>query len=298
MSEKPILPSFREILPTLKQKLAALYDSSESEVIAERIIEAISGMSRSERLCHAEKKCTEEQWQQYLQYEAELLRHRPLQYVLGKTCFYGLELKVNESVLIPRPETEELVDFCLKTIRAEQQSTKKTFRILDIGTGSGCIALALKKHLPQAQITAVDFSTSALDTAQSNAQNNHLSINFLKWDILKEPLPLRLSSIDVIISNPPYITAEEKNTLHANVLNHEPQAALFVTDKDPLQFYKKIESVSQQILNENGSVFLELHETFAQKTEEYFRKKTWETYLKKDFQKKDRMLLAKRNISK
>lgn len=286
--------SLRQANEQLRQALSNLYDRNEATAIAERIMEHISGLSRLERISYPERVLDAQQQEQFDQYKKELEQGRPLQYVLKQADFYGLSLFVDESVLIPRPETEELVGTCLKHVKA-QYPAGISLNILDIGTGSGSIALALKKNLESSAIYAADISVSALATAAKNAQQNQLIVHFLKWDILTIPPPQALpKKIDIIISNPPYITKEERGNLHANVKDFEPGAALFVTNDDPLQFYKKIEQIGSEKLAIGGCLFLELHEHFAKDTQDYFQMKGWQAKLIKDFQDKSRILFVSR----
>lgn len=285
------IPSLQLAFTQLRKELNALYGSSEAALIAEMTISKVSGMSRSERICYPDKKLSKQQWQQWEQWELELLTGRPVQYVLGTTEFYGLSLYVDESVLIPRPETEELVALTVQKMRAICPFGEG-LNVLDIGTGSGCIALALKKELPLTNIFAADNSESALATAKQNAQQNQLAVSFFRWDVLQEQIPAALPKLDAIISNPPYITVEEQATMQPHVLEFEPHSALFVSNRDPLQFYKKINQIGQQLLKEQGKIFLELNEHYGFETLQYFQDEGWEALLQQDFQGKNRMLVA------
>ncbi len=180
----------------------------------------------------------------------------PIQYVLGYARFCDLQLRVNPSVLIPRPETEELVRWALET-------TPKPLSILDIGTGSGCIAIALAKALPQASVTAIDISPDALAVAQENAAANRVSIQFRQFDILSSPLSGLAAGFDLIISNPPYICQKEKSDMEPNVLNHEPHLALFVPDDDPLLFYRTIAQKALTLLSPHGTLLFEINRQYA-----------------------------------
>jgi len=213
--------------------------------------------------------------------------HMPIQYILGKTEFYGLEFIVNQSVLIPRPETEELVEWILSSVH-----DNSNLKLLDIGTGSGCIAISLKNSLPKSQVNAFDISEEALLIAQKNAELNNLKINFEQVDILKN---LNLNERwDVIVSNPPYIPENEKIEISQNVLDFEPHLALFVPEIDPLLFYKKIADFGKTHLNENGSLFFEIHYTKANQIIELLKSLGYiEIELRKDIFKNDRMIKAK-----
>jgi len=198
-----------------------------------------------------------------------LLKHEPVQYVLGIADFCGLKFKVDKNVLIPRPETEELVYLAKKYLKSiNQKSTNQKSRILDIGTGSGCIAISLKKNIPDAEVFATDISEEALNVAKENARINHVEINFFQDDILNSKIVNQKSKFKIIVSNPPYITEKEKALMDKNVLEFEPQQALFVADDDPLKYYKAIAQFAKINLKENGKLFLELNEQFACQTSE------------------------------
>lgn len=269
----------------LKTQLETIYDGAEAANIADWVIEALTGYRLSERIKHGTELLTVEQLARLQHYIPELLRHRPVQYVLGESYFYGLKLWVDESVLIPRPETEELVDWVLKSINATSQPV-----LLDIGTGSGCIPLALKKNLPQAGVYAMDISEAALAVAQKNGANLGLEVQWRLADILNPAQDDGLPDLDIIVSNPPYITVAEQTSILAHVLDYEPHLALFVSNNDPQQFYKAIEIFARKKLKPGGLVFLELHRDFAEETAQYYRDKGWHTVLRKDMQDNNRML--------
>lgn len=285
--EQYINAAFQE----LRQCLKPIYPGAEADIIADRVIEQVSGLSRTDRILHPGKTLNKSQSIRLNAITIQLLKQRPVQYVLGFSEFYGLQLKVNEQALIPRPETEELVEWCL----AETGEMKnRPLSVLDIGTGSGCIALALKYHLAGAAIFAMDISDKALDLAKENARRLDLDISFLRWDILSENEIDFLPSLDIIISNPPYITPAEQSHMSPHVLQYEPHLALFVSDNDPLQFYKKINRIALRLLGPKGKLFFELHEDFAPETADYYRQNAWEVTLKNDMQGKTRMMMAQR----
>jgi len=283
--------TFWDAFQDLKTKLGKNYEPSEAEIIARWTVEELSGFSKTEFVTNRFTSLDPVQKRQLEVYEQELLANRPVQYVLGISYFYGLKLAVDESVLIPRPETEELVAWCLKTAKSSFNKNN-TIRILDIGTGSGCIALALKSNLPEAEVYAVDLSEKALATAAENASRASLSVHFEKLDILKEKEGDTLPQFDIIISNPPYITVEEKSSIAAPVLDYEPHEALFISNGDPLQFYKKIAAFAASHLNSGGRLFLELHAQFSEITCAFYKEKGWSTFLKQDMQGRERMLMA------
>lgn len=216
----------------------------------------------------------------------QLKKTVPLQYILGHTAFYGLDFIVDNKVLIPRPETEELVDWVIQTTKDIQNP-----KILDIGTGSGCIAIALAKNISHAEVSAMDLSTEALDIAKKNAANNQVEIDFFEADILKMPeLP---HSFDIVVSNPPYVLESEKTLMHANVLQYEPHVALFVYDSDPLVYYRVIAALASKRLSHRGSLFFEINEAKGKELLELLLRSGFgKTELKKDFLGKDRMIKA------
>lgn len=269
----------------LKTQLETVYEPGEAANIADWAMEALTGYRLSERIKHGNELLNAAQTASLQQYITQLLAHRPVQYVLGESYFYGLKLWVNEAVLIPRPETEELVDWILKSTDKDSK-----LQVIDIGTGSGCIPLALKKNMPLADVYAADISEDALAVARKNARALELDIHFELMDILDPEQGAGLPQWDIIVSNPPYITVEEKAAIQPNVLDYEPHLALFVSNNDPLQFYKVIETFARKKLKPGGRVFLELHRDFAEETASYYRDKGWQTTLRKDMQDNNRML--------
>lgn len=223
----------------------------------------------------------------------ELLKQeKPIQYILGETEFFGLPFKVNKNVLIPRPETEELVAWVLKYSKNKEQLT-----ILDIGTGSGCIAVSLAKNLPKAKVYALDISTEAIKIAKYNAEQNNTSVEFIHANILKwnqtELLPAQLK-FDVIVSNPPYIREKEKQLMKPNVLNNEPHLALFVQNENPLLFYEAITEFASKYLAQNGMLFFEINEYLGNDMIKLLKNNNFETIeLKQDIFRKDRMIKGK-----
>ena len=222
-----------------------------------------------------------------------LQKEEPIQYILGKTEFYGLPFLVDKNTLIPRPETEELVEWILSEIHEIQGENQKTpLAILDIGTGTGCIPITLAKNTVNTVITAIDISAAALCIAKKNALLNSVSVNFITQDILKTTqLPQKY---DVIVSNPPYVRELEKVEISANVLANEPHLALFVPDKNPLLFYNKIADLAKQQLNESGILFFEINQYLGKETVKMLEEKGFQNIqLKKDLFGNDRMLLCR-----
>ncbi|MBC8033571.1 MAG: peptide chain release factor N(5)-glutamine methyltransferase [Chitinophagaceae bacterium] len=270
----------------LQAKLTGIYDDREAANIADWVMEKITGWKKMDRVVNKQVALSASQQQQLARYTAELLRNRPVQYVLEEAWFIGLRFFVNESVLIPRPETEELVDWILQ----ENYGSK---RILDIGTGSGCIPVTLKKKMPEADVYACDISKDALEIATLNARSNGTDILFIDCDILDESASNKLPYVDIIASNPPYIPLKDKVTMRSNVLDFEPHQALFVSDEDALLFYRKIVALALKRLSKGGSVYLEIHEELGSEVMEMLQENGFsQVVLRKDLQGKDRMIKA------
>lgn len=239
--------------------LAKTYDSMEAESFFYLALENRHQLKRIDVALHPEIEFDYKDlaiWNQLLD---DLLLHKPIQYLLGETEFFGLPFEVNSNTLIPRPETEELV----KLIVNQYKYNTKPIRILDIGTGSGCIAISLAKNLPNAKVTALDVSSEALAVAKRNAKKNIVEVTFIQQDIL---LAETLGAYDCIVSNPPYVRELEKAEIKSNVLDYEPHLALFVSDDDPLLFYKKIGALAKRSLCPKGWLFLEVNQYLAIET--------------------------------
>jgi release factor glutamine methyltransferase len=220
----------------------------------------------------------------------------PVQYILGFADFFGLRFKVNSHVLIPRPETEELIQWVLETfsqhslINNDKAVVQKS-KVLDVGTGSGCIAISLKKHLNDFEVVALDFSSAALDIARENAHFNDADITFIKHDILRQPDIFTPEKLTAIVSNPPYVTPEDKEKMHTNVVDYEPHSALFVPQDDPLLFYRSIADFALVNLESGGWLFFEINEAYGDETINLLKSKGFtNTQLKKDLFGKDRMI--------
>ncbi len=216
---------------------------------------------------------------------SELKKERPIQYIIGETTFMDSLLKVNEHVLIPRPETEELVQWLIDDVGATSE-----LKILDIGTGSGCIAVSLAKNLQNSKVYALDVSKEAIHLAKENAVLNGVEINFINADILTSSLDLDLS-FDIIISNPPYVREIEKEEIHNNVKNYEPSLALFVSDANPLIFYEAIAEFSKKHLSKDGKLYIEINQYLGEETKALFENKNFnKVILKKDIFDNHRMI--------
>ncbi|PKP24998.1 MAG: peptide chain release factor N(5)-glutamine methyltransferase [Bacteroidetes bacterium HGW-Bacteroidetes-2] len=286
----------------LKEQLKFLYHKEEIDSFFLTLSQHYLKWNRAEAVLNQEKELPLKV-EYHLQTALRKLKNQiPIQYIVGETEFYSLTFQVNPSVLIPRPETEELVDWILesqKEVSLNIQSSSKThisnqqqIAILDIGTGSGCIAIALAKNLPNAMVSAFDVSKEALVTARKNAQNNEVKITFLEMDILKST-DLG-SKWDIIVSNPPYIKEEEKSKMFSNVLDNEPHLALFVPDVDALLFYKKITILAKKHLKVGGMLYFEINEAHGINVLSLLENEGFTNLeLRKDFYGKDRMVLGK-----
>jgi release factor glutamine methyltransferase len=278
--------SYNDAFYGLKNNLQSLYDAQEAAAIAHEVLEHLTGFSKMQRLLDKDKLLTEAQQQQFNQIATALQNSTPLQYALGTAWFMGRQFMVDSNVLIPRPETEELVQWII------DDHKDSTLSILDIGTGSGCIPISLKLALPNAEVNSCDISEGALATAQKNATVLQADIIFLQHDVLNEHDQQQLDNYDIIVSNPPYIPINEKETLHENVRNHEPSLALFVPNDDPQLFYRTIAEFGLAHLKQNGIIYFELHVDYANDTEALLRSIGYQTELRKDIHGNLRMLKA------
>lgn len=280
-------------------QLFEIYDDSEAHNIADWVMEHITEWKRIDRIVNKEFPLSVEKQERLEKYTKELLSHRPVQYVLGEAWFAGMKFYVNEKVLIPRPETEELVQWIVESGKWKMENEKSLstihspFSIIDIGTGSGCIPIALKKKLPQAAITALDVCSEALSIAVENAVSNETEIDFKLLDFLDTSKRNELGQYDIIVSNPPYVKKSEATAMRKGVLDFEPSLALFVPDDDALIFYKQIADFALTHLKPGGMVFMEINEALGNDTVALFREKGYShVELKKDMQGKDRMIRA------
>ena len=283
------------IVRTLKiwftETLSELYPSEEIQSFFSILSEKYLGMSRLDLTLNSEMILSEAVSEKYIEALKRLRTHEPIQYIIGETEFYGLRFKVDRHTLIPRPETEELVDWIFTESKTQQPMPCK---ILDIGTGSGCIAISLSKNILGSSVSAIDFSEEALDVDKQNALLNNEDIDFIKMDILKAlELP---AQYDVIVSNPPYVRNIEKEKMQPNVLNFEPDSALYVSDEHPLIFYKKIASLAKNHLAANGLLYFEINEYFSEDMVSMLNGFNFKDItVKKDFFGKDRMIKCTKN---
>ncbi|MDR6760552.1 release factor glutamine methyltransferase [Flavobacterium sp. 2755] len=272
------------------KELSPLYDAYEAESFFYLILEDKHRLRQIDLALNHELFFSESDFAVWELLLAQLKKEVPIQYLLGKTSFYGLEFEVNENVLIPRPETEELVEWIIN----ENKSLDKTkkLKILDIGTGSGCIAISLAKNLPYADVYAIDVSKKAIETAKRNANRNKVDVTFMFQDILEtEELKCQF---DVIVSNPPYVRNLEKEEIKKNVLDYEPHLALFVDDNDALVFYRKIASLAHNNLLENGQLYFEINQYLGKEMIDLLGKMDFINIdLRKDIYDNDRMISCK-----
>ena len=269
------------------QELTPLYEVGEAESFFYLILEAKHQLHRVDLALQPDLAFSESGLKIWSFILEQLKKEIPIQYILGVTHFYGLEFEVNSAVLIPRPETEELVDWIVQKSKIKNQKSK--IKILDIGTGSGCIAIALAKNLPNAQVFALDVSEQALATAKTNAEKNQVQLSFIHQSILEtEDLG---QQFDVIVSNPPYVRELEKLEIKKNVLENEPHLALFVEDNDALIFYRKIAQLAQKNLNSEGQLYFEINQYLGQEMLDLLRKMGFKNCeLRKDIYGNDRMI--------
>ncbi len=274
--------------------LKSIYENREATNVTDWIFENVTGLKRLERNANkniAMKFSQEKKLKKYLE---ELILHKPVQYVLNEAWFYKIKFFVNEHVLIPRPETEELVDWIVDNVRCTMYDVrcKESLHLLDIGTGSGCMAISLKKNLEDVSVFAIDVSDDALLVAKKNANDLNTQINFFKINFLEEKQWDSLSMFDVIVSNPPYIPETEKEKLAKNVTDFEPGISLFVPDNDPFIFYKKTSAFAQSHLKPGGKIYVEVHEDYANEVQKIFTEHNFKTEIKRDIYGKERMVKA------
>jgi release factor glutamine methyltransferase len=278
--------SLQEIKIFLKQKLASTIDAVELSSLIGMLIEAVTGWNRMQQIVNVNTELTKVQQAQLENYTEQLLAGKPIQYILGKAWFMGSEFMVNEHVLIPRPETEELVEWII----SYASIINKPLSIVDIGTGSGCIPIALQLALPNCTLTGLDISKDALAVAQMNAKNLNTSITWLEEDILDTAA--LYTAFDIIVSNPPYIPLREKKDMQEQVLNFEPSIALFVSNEDPLIYYRAIAKIGKQSLSKNGQLFFEIHYDQGKAILALLDELNYHAELKQDSFGKNRMIRA------
>jgi len=302
----------KEFRNHFNKELLGVFPQTEIDSFFFLLIEKELGLQRIDVALNNQVSISEDTFKHLYNSLSRLKNQEPIQYILGETEFYGLPFKVTKDTLIPRPETEELVRWILEEV-AELQSCKigKSLSILDIGTGTGCIPIALAKNLPNSDITSIDISSKAIKIAKENAELNDVQINFIEQDVLRanslnvianemkhsqnsneiatSNTPRNHKQFDIIVSNPPYVRELEKTEIQPNVIENEPHMALFVDDENPLVFYKKIADLAKNHLNENGMLFFEINQYLGKETVKTLAKKGFQTELRKDIFGNDRM---------
>ncbi|MCB0432849.1 MAG: peptide chain release factor N(5)-glutamine methyltransferase [Mangrovimonas sp.] len=291
----------KEIQHIFHKELDAIFGEDEVASFFDILLEQYLGIRRIDLILNPNLTITKSEEQPLFEALSRLKLEEPIQYIIGETEFYGLKLKVNKHTLIPRPETEELVDFIIKSVASSvslqsQPRSNKPLKILDIGTGSGCIAIALAKNIPGAKVYAMEVSENALKLARENAKSNGVEVTFIHQDILTashaELFPAS-QKFGLIVSNPPYVRHLEKVEIKNNVLNYEPHLALFVEDNDPLVFYRAIAQFAVENLTENGQLFFEINQYLGEEMIRLLEGFGFqEIELRKDLFGNDRMLKA------
>lgn len=258
----------REQLLEMRRRLSGLYDAREREAVILLIFEYVKGWRRVDLIINEGKDLSDYSQKKMNEIVDRLILGEPIQYITGNARFYGMDFKVRPGVLIPRPETEELVDWVI------DENKEDDLKVLDIGTGSGCIAVSLARNLPFAKVEAIDFSPTALGVAKENATELNAKICFVKADMYSW-MP-ESNSLDIVVSNPPYIAPDEKDYMEVRVKDYEPEEALFVSQDDPIRPYKRIEEMASVGLTPGGRVYLELNPRFAEDVASYYRSKGWQ----------------------
>lgn len=281
--------NFRDTIGLIKKALTNLYPETEIDAIIRIILSHKFGMSHYEQVSRANDIIAMNSLHQIYDIIQQLKDFIPIQYILGETEFYGVKFKVDKHVLIPRPETEELVDWIIKDAKIFEHP-----KILDIGTGSGCIAITLSKFIDKSYVTAIDVSEKALLIAQDNARRNKTNIKFIEEDILNYK-STGLQKFDIIVSNPPYVTPAQRIKMSRNVTDYEPELALYVPGKDPLLFYRVITEFACKHLAENGYLYFEINEILGSEIVKLVSEYGFVIELKKDLNQKDRMIKAWKN---
>lgn len=282
----------KEFKTHFSEALSEIYPKTEIDTFFFLVLEEYLGLQRIDTVLQPDFNIDDEKLAILNAVLDRLKKEEPIQYIIGRTEFYGYPFLVDEYTLIPRPETEELVEWIINSVSKFQSSKVPALKILDIGTGSGCIPIALAKNLSTANISAIDISTEALKVAKQNAELNKVNVNFIELDILSaSDLPQKY---DVIVSNPPYVRELEKAEIKNNVLRNEPHLALFVDDENPLIFYDKIADLAKEYLSENGMLFFEINQYLGDETVQLLQEKGFTTVeLKKDLFQNDRMIKAR-----
>jgi len=269
----------------IRKELDGIYPKGEIESMIFLIFEKLKGYSRTQFLLSIDDLPNQNDRDEISRIVERLKKYEPIQYIFGQTEFYNLSFYCNPGVLIPRPETEELVHWII------QENKQTAPAILDIGTGTGCIAISLKKNIENAEVFACDISPICIETAKKNARFNNTTVRVLNFDILSEQPEVSFPGLDIIVSNPPYVRETEKAQMEPNVLEYEPELALFVADNQPLKFYNRIADFAKVRLKSGGKLYFEINEAFGSECANMLGEKGFsEIILKKDINGKDRMI--------
>ena len=274
-----------DILKFALQELEGIYSENEIKQMTYNLITHFCNIPKTSILANNQQAVLESELLKMNFAIKDLKKEKPLQYIMGYTDFYNIKVNLNHKVLIPRPETEELVDMIIK-----ENKERKELKIADLGCGSGAIALAIKKNIPQSEVWAFDIDDEAINQTKKNAKSLNLDINIEKKDLLNDNFSNY--NFDIIVSNPPYVMEKEKSLMRDNVLNHEPHQALFVKDEDPLIFYQAIERIAQKNLNSKGKLYMEINESLSESTKNVF--KDYNTSIIKDLFGKFRFISAEK----
>ncbi len=277
-------------------QLYHIYGDREAQSIADWVMEHITEWKKIDRVLNKKTPLSVTQQQELNNITQQLLQHKPIHYILHQAWFQGMKLYVDENVLIPRPETEELVEWAGKELEVGswRLDVLGSIKILDVGTGSGCIPIAIKKKYTQAQVYACDISEGALKVAERNASEQGVDLHLVQLDFLNEQTRKTLPVFDCIISNPPYISEQEKSTIDKHVIEYEPHTALFVPDSNALVFYEHLAQFGHTHLQPHGFMMMEIHYAKAEAVQQLFQSEGYKTDLKKDMQENDRMIKVSR----
>lgn len=282
--------TIKDIKPYMQHSLRELYPDTEISALAGIIIKTVSGRTKLQQLTNPQQPLTGKQRNRVVEIVRELKKGRPVQYILGETEFYSCTIRLNNNVLIPRPETEELVDLIIRENRGQ------TGIITDACTGSGCIAIALGANLPGYRITGFDISQEAVELARENSILNRTNISFFHGNLFEPGQHLLEERCNILVSNPPYVTESEKKSMSVNVLDHEPHTALFVPDGDPLLYYRALLMLGNSILEPYGTVYFEINEAFGTKVSELLRSGGFtDVLIIRDINGKDRIVKGRKN---
>ncbi len=273
---------------SLRARLEGMYGTGEATAMVRLIFNVMKGWSATDMIVNADREISDMFRNQVGKVMERIERGEPIQYVLGTARFYGMDLKVDSRVLIPRPETEELIDMIVARFK-----NREDLKVLDIGTGSGAIAIVLSRNLPFSDVTGIDLSEGALQVARENAADLHARISLIHADIFKwMPEP---DSLDIVVSNPPYIPEEEKRDMETNVLDYEPASALFVPDSDPLVYYRRIAEVASVGLRVDGRIYFEINPRFAEQIKKMLEERGYlDVEVTQDISRRDRFVSARK----